>query len=471
MENNLLKKFLSFSVGGYINIFIGLLIVPITTRLLSPEQYGIVSLITTFVNVLGVVCYLGMDQGFVRFFYEEKEEDRGKLLYESLFFSIFFMLFFSFFIFIFRDQISIFILRKKEAFIWKILILFMIFTNFNRFSLLIIRMQQKGKLYSFFNVLSKILEFFFILLLYKKYGNDYKTIILATLFSLIVVTILGIIVEKKIWRFKNKIRAPRKELLKYSIPLSLTAALSWLFESCDKIVIKLFSNLSELGLYSGAFKIVALMTIIQTGFTTFWTPVAFEHYSKYPEDTYFFKKALDYLAIVFFTLGIGILSTRNLVMLLLGNSYYKSIFIMPMLIFIPVMYLLSEVTMIGIDFKKKSKYFLYISITVTIINLLGNILLVPYLGAKGAAISTAVSYILFFYLRTFFSNKLINFEFDLKRVYLIIFLLFIYALLLSFYDNILFTILIGMLLEILVLLIYLPTLKEVYFKYIKSIFN
>ena len=47
LKSNLIKKFLSFSIGGYINIFIGLLTVPITTRLLSPEQYGISSLIRT----------------------------------------------------------------------------------------------------------------------------------------------------------------------------------------------------------------------------------------------------------------------------------------------------------------------------------------------------------------------------------------------------------------------------------------
>ena len=468
MGNSLLKKFLSFSIGGYINVIIGLMTVPIVTRMLSPEQYGISSLINTIVNVLGIICYLGTDQGFVRFFYEEKEENRGRLLFESLIIPGVCIIIFSSIIFFFRKEISIFIIGKNEIIIWKILVLSMFFSIVNRFSLLIIRMKQRGKLYSFFNVLTKVMEFLFILILYKFYGNNYKTLVISILISMIITTILSIILEQEMWHFKGKLEMSRQEFFCYSIPLSLTLALNWLFGSCDKIIIKAFSDLYQLGLYSGAFKIIALMSVIQSGFTTFWTPVTYEHYSKYPNDTMFFKKTTDYLAIIFFSLGIGILSTRNIIVLLLGEKYYDSIFIMPMLVFIPVMYLLSETTMIGITFKKKTKYFFYISLIVALFNLAGNMLLVPFLGAKGAAISTGISYVLFFSLRTYFSNKLIDFGFDLKRIYIITALLFIYALILSFYNNIYFTIFMGILLEMMTLIIYLPVVKEIYCKFIKK---
>ena len=138
-----------------------------------------------------------------------------------------------------------------------------------------------------------------------------------------------------------------------------------------------------------------------------------------------------------------------------------------MLIFVPIMYLISETTMMGIGFKKKSKYFLYISIIVAIFNIIGNILLVPKYGAKGAAISTGISYIIFFSLRTYFSLKLINFGFNLKRIYMVTILLLCYALYLSFYNNLKYTILLGGLLIITVLLIYKSVLLELKQKFIK----
>ena len=468
MKNNLIKKFLSFSIGGYINILIGLFTVPVTTRILSPEQYGISSLITTITSFMFVICCLGMEQGFVRFFYEEKEENRGSLLYNCLFYPIFVSSIVFIFIYILRDKISIFLLGNKEKNIWLIFIGLIFFSSLNNFSLLIIRMQQKGKLYSFFNVLSKSLEFLFILILYKLYGDNYKTLIFATLFSLMLVVTISIIIEKNIWKFKGKAKTGKKEILLFSFPLTLTMALSWVFGSSDKIIIKMLSNTTELGLYSGAFKVIALLSVIQTGFTTFWTPVSLEHYIKNSEDLNFYKKANDYLSLIFFSIGIGILMFRNIIVLLLGNKYYEAIYIMPMLIFIPIMYLLSETTHLGISFMKKTEYHLYISIIVAIFNLIGNILLVPRFGAKGAALSTGVSYILFFSLKTYFSLKLINFGFNLKRIYICILLLFIYAFILNYYNNIYLTLIIGFLVELCILFIYSPVIKRLYKLYKKN---
>ena len=467
LKNNLIKKFLSFSIGGYINALIGLLTVPIVTRMLSPEQYGIASLISIIVEMLVVFCSLALDQSFVRFFYEVEEEERGKLLKDCLYYPVFITIFSSLIIFIFRNQISIFILGKKEKVIWLIIVFSIVALIIKSFAFLVVRMQQKGGLYSFFYILIKVVEFSFILLFFKIYGNDYKVIVLATLFSTLITSLLMIVVERKIWKLGGKRKIEKKELLNFSAPLVLTLALTWDFGSSDKITIKIFSNLKELGLYSGAFRIVSVISVIQTGFTSFWTPFIYERYSKNPDDLVFYKKANDYLSLIFFLIGFSILATRNIIIILLGEKYYDSLFIVPMLIFVPIMYLISETTMMGIGFKKKSKYFLYISIIVAIFNIIGNILLVPKYGAKGAAISTGISYIIFFSLRTYFSLKLINFGFNLKRIYMVTILLLCYALYLSFYNNLKYTILLGGLLIITVLLIYKSVLLELKQKFIK----
>jgi polysaccharide biosynthesis protein len=466
-KNSLINKFLSFSIGGYINALIGLLTVPIITRILSPEQYGIASLISIIVEMLVVFCSLALDQSFVRFFYEVEEEERGKLLQDCLYYPMFITIFSSLIIFIFRNQISMFILGKKEKVIWIIIVFSIVALIIKSFAFLVVRMQQKGGLYSFFYILIKVVEFSFILLFFKIYGNDYKVIVLATLFSTLITSLLMIVVERKIWKLGGKRKIEKKELLNFSAPLVLTLALTWVFGSSDKITIKIFSNLKELGLYSGAFRIVSVISVIQTGFTSFWTPFIYERYSKNPDDLVFYKKANDYLSLIFFLIGFSILATRNIIIILLGEKYYDSLFIVPMLIFVPIMYLISETTMMGIGFKKKSKYFLYISIIVAIFNIIGNILLVPKYGAKGAAISTGISYIIFFSLRTYFSLKLINFGFNLKRIYMVTILLLCYALYLSFYNNLKYTILLGGLLIITVLLIYKSVLLELKQKFIK----
>ena len=473
IKNNLIKKFLSFSIGGYINILIGFLIVPITTRMLSPEQYGVSSLIDVIIQVLVIITSLSMEQGFVRFFFEEGEENRGKLLYTSLvpFFILGTLAFLL--IFIFRKNISIFIIGKNENLIWICLVFSVLFRTLNTFSFLVIRMKQRGNIYSILTVCLKLFEFIFILILFQYFRNNYKTLIFSSMIANLMVAVISILFEKNIWSLKNlksikDCKTTKKELFNFSYPLILTMALNWLFASLDKITIRMFSNLNEVGIYSGAFKLVALLSVIQNGFSTFWTPTALEHYVKSPEDTNFYKKANDYLSLIFFLLGINILLTRDIIGILLGKNFYKSIFVMPTLVLIPIMYLLSETTMIGIGFKKKTQYFFYVSVIASVSNFIGNLLLVPYLGAKGAAISTGLSYIIFFSARTYFSTKLIAFGFNLKRIYIITFLMLGYALFLSFYNKIYLTIGLGLLLEIIILLIYYPILKELYYKFFKK---
>ncbi len=464
-KNNLIKKFLSFSVGGYINIIIGFFIIPITTRMLSPEQYGIYSIMIMISQISMILSSLAMEQSFVRFFFEEEEETRGKLLYTTLvpFFIIGSVLFSV--IFIFRKKISIFIIGKNENIIWLYLIFSILFMTINLFSFLVIRMKQRGKIYSLLTVLIKSLEFIFIFIFYVYFGNNYKTLILAFLFSNIVVAFLSVLIEKKMWSLKNlklKCKTSKKELLYFSMPLVLTMGLNWLFGSLDKITIKMFKDLGEVGIYSSAFKVVSLLNVIQSGFTNFWTPTALEYYKKNPNDTEFYKKANDYLSLIFFILGINVLIFRNMVGIVLGKEFYASIYVMPTLVFIPIMYLISETTMLGIGFKKKSQYFLYVSVIASVSNLIGNLLLVPHLGARGAAISTGISYIIFFSSRTYFSNKLINFGFNLKRIYVVTFLILFYAIYLTFYDTLIFTIILGLMLEVIVIILYFPILKDMY---------
>ena len=95
------------------------------------------------------------------------------------------------------------------------------------------------------------------------------------------------------------------------------------------------------------------------------------------------------------------------------------------------MYTISETTVNGLVFMKKSKMQVVVSIGACMTNVIGNIILVPKFGCQGAAISTGLSYIVFFTLRTVLSNKYYYVDFKLKRFYL----LTIVAVLYAFYNT------------------------------------
>lgn len=72
----------------------------------------------------------------------------------------------------------------------------------------------------------------------------------------------------------------------------------------------------------------------------------------------------------------------------------------------PLLYLLSETTVVGIGITRKSSYAMFAAALAFIVNVLGNWFLIPIYGAKGAAVSTCFSFWVFLILRTEFSSFL-----------------------------------------------------------------
>ena len=130
--------------------------------------------------------------------------------------------------------------------------------------------------------------------------------------------------------------------------------------------------------------IIAILNILQSSFATFWVPVAYEKYEKNPEDTKFFSNINDIVSFLMFGVGIGLILFKDIIVLLLGEKYRVASYIMPFLVFMPVLYTMSEVSVGGINFKKKPKYHIIIASLACLFNVVGNSILVPILGPKGS---------------------------------------------------------------------------------------
>jgi O-antigen/teichoic acid export membrane protein len=105
------------------------------------------------------------------------------------------------------------------------------------------------------------------------------------------------------------------------------------------------------------------------------------------------------------TIGFAtIVVLRKVLIIILGKADHGAELLLPFLLLMPVMTIISETTVLGICFSKKTKYNLFISAVVALVNLGGNIILVPHYNSLGASISTGFSYILYMFLRTFISR-------------------------------------------------------------------
>lgn len=436
-KSKIFKHFAIIGSGTLVNMFVGLITTPLITRLVAPIEYGRLSIFNMYSSIAVMILCLGLDQALVRFYYEHEDNNgRQALLFKCIKFPIILSIVISICIIV-ASAFNI-IQFEFDSFVVILLCVFNLSEVLYRFCFILLRLEYKSKLLSTVNVIKKISYVSLAVpLLFFLDGNDLYILVISTVFSSIVCLVMSIVWQKEIWNFKNlnekKCVISMKELLKYAYPYIISMGITTLFQAIDKISLNRYCTYYEVGIYSSTMTLVHIMGIVQTTFNSLWHPMAVEHYTKNPNDRSFYKKGNQVITVIMFFFGLSVILVKDVFSLLLGEKYREAAFILPFLIFNPIMYTVSETTVMGIVFKKKSKMQVVVATGACITNIVGNTILVPRLGCQGAAISTGISYIVFFLLRTFISNKYFYINFNLGKFLIITMMTILYALYNSFH--------------------------------------
>jgi len=413
---NYIYSFFSFSVGTWLGALLSFFTTPIISYLIVPDEFGRASMFTLVYSIIYTVVTLGLDQSFVRFYYEIDEEKRKSLFWECV--AIPTVLSFIVMIpFLWSEKkISVLLFQRYYPYIGLLLLLSLISGVFQRFNSLSVRMQKKGFAFSTIHIISSVANAVCTILYAKFVSADFYAVVAGQIAGNIFSLAYGFIYDKNNRKLAKVSLHNIRKYIKYGIPFLPTFLVSWLFSSMDRIALRQYSTFTEMGLYSAAFKLVSVMNLVQTGFTMAWVPMSYEKYSKQPENTDFYRKVFLTISLVMYTFGLAVIGFKDIIFLLFSKSYRDAAYIAPFLILMPVMYSISEVTVVGINFKKKTYWHMLITVVSALANYIGNTLLVPTLGGKGAAISTGLSYIVFFAMRTIISEKFYPVKYDISKI-------------------------------------------------------
>ena len=431
MNNKFLKHFLVIGSGTFISMVIGFLTTPIITRIVSPTEYGQFSIFTMYSNMALMVLYLGLDQSLVRFFYQkETDQYRRELLFKCLKNPVIGTAVSGIVVLILS---AIGLIQFELGKVALSLVCFYTFIQIiYRFSLLLVRLQYKSKLYSILGIVQKTVYVVLTILFVKlNFFSDTMSLAVATVLAALTCMIISIVVERRLWNpgllGNNECTITQGNLIGYAYPYIFSMGVTTLFQYIDKISLNYYCSYEEVGIYSSTMTLIHVFSIIQTTFNTLWAPMAVEHYTNDKEDVSFYQKGNQIITVIMFFIGFTLILCKDVFSVLLGAKYREAAYILPFLIFNPIMYTISETTVNGLVFKKKSNMQVVVSLGACIVNIIGNTILVPKLGCQGAAISTGFSYIVFFTLRTILSNRYFYVDIHLKKFYFITALAIMYA--------------------------------------------
>jgi O-antigen/teichoic acid export membrane protein len=431
-KNKFLKHFTIIGTGSAVNLLLGLFTTPLITRLVDPIEYGQLSIFIMYSSIAVMVICMGLDQAVVRFYYERDDIDyKRALLFRCIKLPVIVSLFVIIIVVVcaYKDIIKF----EFSAPIIVLLCVYSLTELVYRFSLLIVRLEYKSKLYSLLSIIKKLVYVCTALCFLLIVGGDDLVILCSsTLFAAFTCMVISIFAQAQMWNvLQNRdveCSVEYKTLLRYAYPFIITMGVTTLFQAIDKIALNMYCTYTEVGIYSSTMTLVHIFAIIQTTFNTLWTPMAVEHYTRNPADKAFYKKGNQVITVVMFFLGISLILVKDVFAILLGEKYREAAYILPFLIFNPIMYTISETTVTGLVFKNKSKVQVIVAVGACLTNIIGNYFLVPKFGCQGAAISTGISYIVFFSLRTYLSNKYFYIDFQLKKFYLLTVAVSLYAL-------------------------------------------
>ncbi len=395
-------------IGNIGSKLITFIMLPFYTKWLSVTEYGVADIISIYSGfLLGIVSWSIAEAIFI-FPNGENRKIQQEYFSSGLSFAL---------VSFFFTAIVFFVLRKLFHF-WNIENTFTQFT-WLIFSMLIAvfiqnYMQQfsrsidKIKVYAISGILLTAFTSIFAFLLIPKYGVS--GFILSQVLAFIVSAIYSFIFTKAYSFFSLKyIKKDRcRTMLRYSVPLIPNGIMWWIVSAFNRPILEYTSGMNSVGLFAVANKFPALISVVFLIFISSWQISVLEEFKKegYKE---FYNKILRivFLLITFISCGLSIFS-KWIISIMADEKYFEAWKLVPILSIAVLFSSLSGFTGANFSATKESKYFFYSSIWGAMASVIFNVILIPIIGAKGAAAAVVLAFATMAISRIKYSWKLVQ---------------------------------------------------------------
>ena len=405
-KQTFLKNMVGFSMVTWVSFVLGFLATPISTRLFEPEELAKVGMFGTYASLFCSICYLGLDQAFVRFFRELPGRlTRRGLLTFCLAAALGAAVLGSLVLTAFWQPLANGIVGKPDRGVFLCLCLYSGCLVVYRFLSLCYRMEQNAMLYTIQGVLHVLLtKIAYLAIGFTRPTGRAAMMALTVLMGLFTLCFIAVQRRQLDIRFMPQINAPAvRELAAFALPLVPLSVLTWLNSSISTLALRSLLGFSAAGVFSSALGLASTINIIQTGFNTYWAPYVLENYQNDQHRRFYTVHRLMACMLTLFGLAITLL--QGPVFLLLGKSYRSSVIFFPFLFLSPICYCLGETTGMGVTISKKTYWTTLIYLFSAAVNIGLCFLFIPLLGMTGAAVASALSAILTLLLRTFIGER------------------------------------------------------------------
>ena len=186
-----------------------------------------------------------------------------------------------------------------------------------------------------------------------------------------------------------------RRLLHFGVPLVPVTMSFWVFTASDRVILAKLGSFDELGYYSVALSLIAVMALLSAAVGQAWVPRLVRLYERDKQRaSLVVGSSITYfvMALGFVALAMSVLAPE-IVALLASPEYAPASKAVPLLALGAVAYGSSMLTSSGLTLTYRTARLSTFSVAAAVVNVLLAVLLVPWLGMFGAALASLLGYV------------------------------------------------------------------------------
>ena len=405
-KNGLLSAALIYIIGSFFTQGLRFLTLPIFSRIMPTDDFGYLASYETWVAIIMVVIGLQTTSSIANAYIDYGEKNIEDYVYSISYIGSITALITTIVLSIFASGFTrLFEVTKFSLYLGIVQCLFTFF-----FTALITeyRMLNKPWKYLFFTVGNSVvtlsLAIVFVLWLPsdKYIGRVYGLTIAAFIFGLIAIVIVFLRTKTKKPQFDHI-----KYALKLSVPLIFHAFAAIVLSRCDQIMLLKLTTASDAGIYSYGTNFAHIIYVLYTACNQAYLPWYYKKLNQKQE-----KEILAVNRLYIFLFSIGFIAfifiLPEIIKIMSAKEYYGAMYSAPIVSFGFYLNYLYNFPVNYEFFHKKTHFIALGTILSAGINIALNALLIPILGAIGAAFATAGSYLILLIAHVFVAKKIIK---------------------------------------------------------------
>lgn len=384
-----------YGLAAIVNRFLGLLLIPLYTSVLPPEEYGHVGLLQTTFYLMNVFIVFSLDNASARWHYDSEDlEERQKTTSSWFFFqglsaTIAFLGFL-----IFHKQIGALLLgaaADSRAVIYMggnyvVGILPLIATNWFRVQ----RNAPKTILFTISNaVLNLVLGYYCVI--QQKMGVS--GVFLAMLVSNLILNILAWRILQNLISWRAFSLSRLRDMLTFSLPFIPTTLSFWVMSSAGIYFLKIYRTPAEVGLYQLSVQISAVANLFVAAFQQAWSAFAFSVHKRSNARSIYATVFSFYSVIMIGVAAGAFLFLPAVLPFFAPESYAKAATAGGILCFYVASTGMTNIASIGLGISRHNGPIAYASLLAALLTLGLYVLITPHFAGEGVAVATLVGYL------------------------------------------------------------------------------